>query len=301
LKLTNVQPTTIKLVPAKPDFQEPLVVCLSGKGGSGKSRFTGTAPRLGLIATETKTKQSAIRAAMEMGFPTPLIPDQEMIRGANPMLLAALPKTCIVIGDAKHVGWTPGALQDAMQEIADKITVDSPYPECCQRHYYRWHVNRMKAVAYMMAAESTVETIGVDSFGAFVDDVSYANYGLTGVIDPKDFGFAPREDMNKEIREFLNAISHKHLVLTHHLKPVWLGGKPTSKFKPESQFSGMEYFQSVSLEMRREDDGTYIAKVMDCQANVSLIGQDVLAGESITFGNLFRMVYPDAVDQWFEA
>ena len=298
----------IRLIIAEADYQAPLVICTSGAPGAGKSRLIGTSPGdyIGLIATESKSKQTVTRTATQFGKQV-VLPDKDLIRVGNPVLISNLPNTCIVIGDAKHKDVTPGKIQDEMQEIADRITLDSDHPTCCKRHYYRWHCNRVKYSAFLMFEDSRIKTIAIDPMGQFVDDVSYANYGLTGVIDPKEFGFAPRQDMNNEIRDFLNLLSGKHLVLTHHLKDVWKDGKPTNKKKPASQFSDIGHYATVMVEQTGpsgrdigEDDPRYILSVKDCQANAELIGLDLLQDDDITFGNLAALVYPDAAEGAFD-
>ena len=316
MKTTNIPQSTtsgtgsgsgspIRLVEATGIYQEPLIVCTCGEWGSGKSRLIGTARNLALMPMDAKSKGTITRTCEQLGYPMPLLPNQDMIRVSNPMLLSRLPNTCIVIGDAKHKGMTPGQLQDEMQDIADTIKIDSPSPICCRRHFFRWHVERVKYAVFLMAADPRVKTIGIDPFGQFVEDVSYANYGLTGVIDPKEFGFAPRQDMNTEIRQFLNAINHKNLILTHHIKQVWKDGKPTNKYKPESQFSGIGYYANIMVEQscdesKPEGEGRYMLRVNDCQANASLIGLDLLSDEGITFTNLAECVFPDAPDGYFD-
>lgn len=305
-KLPEVSSSSpIRLVEAGPSYQEPLIVCTYGTPGSGKSRLGGTAPGdIGLIPTERKSRQTVLRTAAEFGKRV-IVPEIDLIRTDNPMLLGMMPQSCIVIDDAAHKGWKPGDIQDEMQKKAKMIRLDGPQPSCCQRCYYRWHVQRVKSVAFRMADMPNVKTILIDTFGAFVDDVSYANYGVTGVIDPKEFGFAPREDMNKEIREFLNTISHKNLILTHHSTTVWKDGKPTNKTKPMSLFGKIGHYTSVMVEQDRDEDkepgeGRYVLKVKDCQANASIIGLDLLMDDQITFANLAMQVYPDSSESDWE-
>lgn len=294
--------------PTASDYIDPMVIAVYGGPGAGKSRLLGTAKgAIGLIPTEHKSKGTVLPIAREFGREV-VLPFIETVRMANPLLLAMMPDSCIVIGDAVHKGWSPGAIQDEMQEIASKITLTSPPPTCCKRHYYRWHVERVKAVAFHMAYECpNIATIGIDTFGTLVDDFSYANYGITGVIDPKEFGFAPREDMKKEIREFLNSISVKHLVLTHHMKGVWKDGKPVAGMNThDGKYSGLGHHISVMIEMVRNDghgpdEPGYYMKIKDCQSNASLIGRDdVLFDEAITFPNLAMIIDPDAPVGAFE-
>lgn len=290
----------IKLVEAAMDYQEPLVISTYGGPGSGKSRLAGTAPgAIGLIPTERKSRQTVLRTAAEFGRKV-IVPEIDLIRTDNPMLLGMMAQSCVVVGDDKHKNWTPGQIQDEMQRLSALIKLDSARPSCCQRHYFRWHVQRVKSVAFRMADDPSIRTIVIDTFGALVDDISYANYGITGVIDPKEFGFAPREDMNKEVREFLNCISHKNLVLTHHSSDVWKDGKPTNQTKPMSAFSKIGHYTSVMLEQVRNDKvagdgaGRYVCRVKDCQANASIIGLDLLMDEDVSFATLAQQVYPES-------
>ena len=310
MKTTNIPQSMtgsgspIRLVTATGGYQEPLIVCTYGTPGSGKSRLAGTAPgTIGLIPTERKSRQTVLKTAEEFGRKV-IMPEIDLIRTDNPMLLGQMPQSCIVIGDAQHKGWTAGQIQDEMQEMAQKIKIDGPAPTCCQRHKFRHHVNRVKSVAFRMAAMDEIKTIVIDTFGALVEDFSYANYGVTGVIDPKEFGFAPREDMNKEVREFLNNITVKNLVLTHHSADVWKEGKPTKLTKPMSMFSKIGHYVSVMLEQKRNDkvglgEGRYVVEVKDCQANASLIGLELLYDENIRFDQLATAVYPDTeLEYW---
>lgn len=296
----------IELIEATIDEQEPIILAVHGSPGSGKSRLVGTAPGdIGLLAMEHKSKQTVISIAREQGKRV-IMPSINLNRTSNQLQLGRLPQSCIVVGSAEYKNHTPGQIQDVMQRMSDKITVDSDPPICCQRHYYRWHVERVKYCAYQMLAEPGIRTVAIDPFGTFVDDVSYANYGVTGVIDPKEFGFAPREDMIKEIRAFLNNMSTKNLILTHHSKEVWKDNRPTGKMQVDGKFSKLGHHATVMLELRRDEKKLpggvqveWAANVQDCQANASLIGQDVLKGEMITFAALAMLVYPESnIDTW---
>jgi hypothetical protein len=275
----------------------PICIGMYAPPGAGKSRFIGTAKgKIGVLALESKTKKSVTASAREFGrrVVMPKIKGEEvnLIRVANPVLFSSIPKTCIVVGDSAHVGWSAGKIQDEMQRIADTITIDGDPPYCCQRHYSRWSVNRVKYFGYMMLEDPDINTICIDPFGSFVEDVSYANYGLSGVIDPKEFGFAPREDFLKEIREFLNVITQKHTILTHHAKPQWVDNKPTSKWELDGKFSKIGHYVNVMVELKQDKkkaigEGRYSLVVNDCQDNIGLISKDpILFDEDITFTNL---------------
>ena len=289
-------PQPILLTYGEATYHDPMVVCSSGGPGSGKSRFIATAPGVGLIPTEFKSKGTVLKDAARLGRQI-LCPDQDLIRVGDPLTIANLENTCIVVGDKRYP--KPSDVQEAMQEIAATIRIDGPPILCCKRHYYRWHVNRVKSVAYAMLYDARVKTIAFDTMGQFVDDVSFANYGLAGKIDGEDFGFAPRQDMNQEIRDLLNALNRKNLILTHHLADVWQQGKPTGKTKPKSQFSGIGHYATVMLEFRRYDAnamgaGRYQVFVKDCQSNPGVIRPEALmADDDVNWDQLEEAVYGD--------
>lgn len=305
--------STVRLVEASTSsYQEPLIVAVYGDAGVGKSRLLGTAPgAVGLVPMEHKARQSVLRAAEEFGQRV-IMPEVDLVRSGNPMLTAILPPCCVHpdLPEFRNVDKSKLGpyIQERMQEIADKIKLDSERPTCCKRHYYRWHVNRVKSVAFRMLEHSAIRTIGIDTCSAFVDDTSFANYGIAqGLLDPKEYGFAPRQDINNELREFFNAMSVKNMVLTFQSTGVWRNGQPTGKTKPMCNWGKLDHFVSVQVEMTRDDDAiksgrtpVYRMTVKDCQANASLIGQEILTDDEITFGNLAMRVYPDSRPETWE-
>jgi hypothetical protein len=100
-----------------------------------------------------------------------------------------------------------------------------------------------------------------------------------------------RETFNREVSGFINAISHKNLIFTHHSPTISKDNKPTSRTKPMSSFSKLGHYVSVEIEMTRDDDdvkrnqeprrpedkpmeSVYTMTVKDCQAHPELVGLD---------------------------
>jgi hypothetical protein len=114
------------------------------------------------------------------------------------------------------------------------------------------------------------------------------------------------------VRDFLNAISHKNLVLTHHSATVWVENKPTNRTKPANSFSKIGHYTSVAVcqtknrNPRRDPatgelmDPVYKLQVMDCTANAPLSGMYELTDENVTFSNLAMAVYPDSEFETWE-
>lgn len=295
-------------------YQEPLVIAMYGDRAGGKSRFIGTAPgAIGVLPMEHKSRQSILKAAQEFGKRV-IMPEIDLIRSARAALVATMPHACVTAEDFHGMKLEDAvkSAERAMQEKAKQIPLDGEQPDCCQRCHYRWHVNRAKSVAFRMAERDDIRTIAIDTFGQFIDDVLFANYGRNEHIMPLD-----RKSFNREVADFINAIAHKNLILTHHSATVWKDNKPTGRTKPMSSFSKIGHYVSVEIEMTRDDEAlkrnqdpkrpegkdiesVYTLTVKDCQANPELVGLDLLFDEGINFQNLAALVYPDAPDGWFE-
>jgi hypothetical protein len=288
-------------------YQEPLVVSIHGDRASGKSRMIGTVPgNIGVLPMEHKSRQSILKAAAEFGKKV-IMPEIDLIRSARASLVAMMPFACVTADDFNGMNLkTEDAEKRAereMQAKAKAIPLDGEQPECCQRCHYRWHVNRSKSVAFRMAEREDIRTIVIDTFGQLIDDILFANYGRNEHIMPLD-----RKTFNREVSEFISAISHKNLIFTHHSATIWKDNKPTNRTKPMSSFSKLGHYVSVEIEMTRNDDAlkrnqdprrqqdkpmesVYTMTVNDCQANPELVGLDLLFDESINFQNLAALVY----------
>jgi hypothetical protein len=280
-------------------YQEPIALMIYGGPGSGKSRLAGTAPnKIGVLPMERKSRQSILRAAEEFGRKV-VMPEVDLIRTSRASLVSVMPEACVSPEDFRNMR-PEDAVKKAeaeMQKKAEKMPLDSETPVCCQRCYYRYFANRSKSVALRMAKMDDIQTIAIDTFGQLVDDILFANYGRNERIMPLD-----RKCFNREVCDFLNEISVKNLVLSHHTNTVWKDNKPTKQTKPASSFSRIGHYATVMAKMVRDDDRSqqqidageplYKLVIEDCQANAGLIGMELLFDENITFANLGSLVYP---------
>ena len=286
------------------EYQEPLAVLVYGEAGSGKSRLLATASDpIGVLPMERKSRQTILHTAREFGKRV-IMPEDDLVRPARAVLASTMPDACVTPEQFRQ--YKPEdqvkAAEAAMQAKAAAMPLDCAAPECCLRCYHRWHANRSKSVAFRMAARQDIRTIAIDTFGQLTDDILFANYGRNEKIMPLD-----RKQFNREMTDFLNEICHKNLILTHHNATVWKDNKPTNRSKPMSSWNKISHYANVVVQMRRDEmktaDGvevTYTLSVDDCQANIALIGLDLLVNDAITFSNLGNAVYPDAPDGWFD-
>jgi hypothetical protein len=258
---------------------------------------------------ERKSRQTILHTAKELGKRV-IMPDIDLVRPARAFLASAMPDQCVTpenfSGGDMRLEDKKRMAENAMQAKATQIPLDGAPPACCVRCYHRWHANRTKSVAFRMADDPQIRTIGIDTFGQFIDDILFANYGRADHIRPLD-----RKQFNRELVDFLNQISNKNLVLTHHSAAVYKDEKKTDRTKPMSSWSKIEHYVTVVAEMTRDEKRVYTSsgaqteivwtlKIADCQANAGLIGMELLTNEAVTFGNLAYFVYPEAPEGFFE-
>jgi hypothetical protein len=282
-----------KLVRSSEPFYTPLIIGAYGEAGCGKSRFLATCPdQIGIAPLEHKTRATVAAVAREQGK-TAVWPAMNMVRAANALKIDALKPFCCETKnrDGEVMVHTP-----SMMAISRDIgAMDNP-PKCCQIHYYRWLVTRNKMAVFAMAEDPLIKSIGIDTFGQFCDDMLYANYGRVDDLIPRE-----RKSFNQEVRDFINGLSHKHLVLTHHSAQIWEDNKPTTKTKPAG-FTKLGHYCNIVLEFKKKDKqggADYSVKVKDCQTNQSLIGQTILTDEDITFQNVAMQIYPESdLESW---
>jgi hypothetical protein len=285
----------------------PLILSIYGNPGGGKSRFCGTCPGdIGVIALEYKSLPSIIKSAKEFGKRV-IVPSGgdgnpvNLVRNSRAAVIAQIPAHCVTSDDFKQYS-RPEEQEKAaarqMQAITKKIRYTDPMPSCCQLHTYRWLFSREKACGLMLAEMPNVKTIVIDTFGQFVEDCLFACYGRLENIMPLD-----RKSFNQEIRDFLNCISGKNVILTHHSSDVWADNKPTGRTKPENTFRKIGHYCTAITRLNRDKKADasrgepfYTMLVEDCTARPDLIGE-TLEDEAINFDVLAGMVHPE-VGEW---
>lgn len=249
-----------------------LVIAAFGIQGAGKTRFGITAPDpIGIIPTNRKTRATAVEMQKELDKVV-ILPEKDFIRHASPMEIMAL--------------------EDPKDSEQKKV-----------KQYYAQHVRNMMMAAYRLAQHPDIRTIVIDDFSQFCEDVLFKHFGRTWRIIPRDRGA-----FNQDIIDFINAISNKHVILTHKQQEIWSGGddgKPTGRFKAKG-FGDIGYHCNVVIEMKKNlnwsENGhgpipwKYSLDIKDCQANPELEGpqgKDLLTDDLINFTQLACAIYPD--------
>ncbi len=259
------------------DYQEKFAIAAYGDAGSGKTRLLTTAPGVvGVVPLNRKTLQT-VKDTARFFDKRIILPKFNLIRSANAMRSANLPPSC------------------AQTKV---VNIYGEQPMCCAIHNGRWAVDRTKQAAFDMKKQC--DSIGIDGFDIFTEDMLTAHYGRTERIMPKDRG-----TVNKEMIEFLGELSDKHVVLTMGQKEVWRNDKPTGEFD-WAGWKHLNYHTNCIVHMKvREDydednpkhEYRWSLTVIMSQANASLMGAagvDLLTDGLISFPELAQKVYPES-------
>lgn len=265
---------------SNPPADDAIALAIFGEKGSGKTRFACTAPSpIGFIPLERKSRRTVAKWAETLDKQI-LMPDQDFIRVANPMQIASLKVDC-----------------------SKSLTVDcaKPQPVCCSKHYYRWHVDTIKRAAFELYNHPDINSIVLDSGTQLWEDMLFAEFGRSQRIMPRDRGA-----VNQEMTDLLNALSGKHLIITHHSTEIWKNDKPTGNCDAKG-FSHIGYHVSGMVELVNDpnkgmdDDGRFYINVPLCQENPDIqgkAGKKLLMDWDITFQNLAALMHPGTEGQW---
>lgn len=261
-------------------YQEPFAVACYGNAGSGKTRLMTTQPGVvGVVPLNRKTKQTVVETAKAFDKKI-VLPKFDLIRSTNPMKFARLAASC---------------------EKFVNVDIYRNQPECCAIHNGRWAIDRAKQAALDMLPKA--DSIGIDGFDIFTEDMLTAHFGRTQRIMARDRG-----PFNKEMIEFLTALSGKHLVLTMGEKQVWVNDKPTNRFD-WAGWTHLNYHTSLIVHMKVREDyderkaatsadyWRWSLDVVLSQANPALMGpagEDLLTDDAITFPQLALKVFPES-------
>lgn len=186
---------------------------------------------------------------------------------------------------------------------------------------------------YRMLEIKSIRTMVIDTHTVAWEDCKLAYVGrekpdLSSEVDPKTgkptgtrFGTQktiPRDlgEPKREIREMINAIEDKNLMLLMHADDQWKDDPTGKGFKTgkivQKGMPGIEYLSQLSLELFREEKtGTFVARMMSSTANADIRGregalvfrngrdvwepsQDELINEDINFAMLGISVFPNS-------
>ena len=161
--------------------------------------------------------------------------------------------------------------------------------------YYRAHVDRVKMAGYALAASPDIRSIGIDSGTQLFEDMMFAHYGRVQRIMQRDYGA-----VYQEYSQFINSLSCKNLIITHHAKEVYKGDKIVpGKYKLAGyKFTG--HIVNAVLEfLVDENTGEFQVNIERCHMNPEVQGpngtadQTMLIGDAINFDMVALKIDPD--------
>jgi hypothetical protein len=156
------------------------------------------------------------------------------------------------------------------------------------KKYYSDHIARIEDALFTLAERKDIAVIAIDSGTQLWEDILFKHYGRAQRIMPRDRGPA-----NQDMRDLLNSLQHKHLIITHQATEVWKNDKPSGKFE-WSGWSKMDYYVNTIIEHTYDEKkNEYGLTVRLCQDRPDLIGEEIATDENITFATLGNMIYPD--------
>ncbi len=193
--------------------------------------------------------------------------------------------------------------------------------------------NEYRDAYYKMLSIKTIRTVIVDTHTTGWEDCKLAYVGrekpdLSSEVDPKTqkptgtrFGTQktmPRDlgEPKREIREMINAVEDKNLVLICQSDNEWKNDIKTGKIVRKGM-PGIEYLSQCEIQTFRDEvTGTFVARMLGSTANADIRGregkmefknnkdvwtpsQDELIDEDVTFGMVAISVYPQTnLEDW---
>lgn len=281
----------IKLVTLDQERRDEPKLCMAvfGEANSGKTRFAVTSPDpIAVLPLTRKSMPTVVKTAREFGKRV-IMPDLDLVRVDNPLSIAMMKGDC---GNNNL-----------------KIPLIGSRPECCQKHYYRWHVNRVKSVLYrfVQMPEEQCRTVVIDDGTTLATDVLFANYGRDEKIMPRD-----RQAFDKEMWEIFNVGQSKHLVVPFESSEIYVNDVATGKHKPRG-WNKVGYQTNLWLELSTNMDDPkrklmdkegnplpveFKAEIRRCSTDETLIGMMIEDRDMIGFPYLAAKVLGGEAEDW---
>lgn len=168
--------------------------------------------------------------------------------------------------------------------------------------YYSEHVKAILGAAYDLLNNPDIRTIAIDSGSQLWENILFSHFGRKDQIKPVLRGGA-----NQDMIDFLNAVTTKHLIITHRAKQVWENEKPVKDKYEIEGFNRIGYYTTVVCEMKRNEKfgGTngwqFAMDIRSCQARALLqgpLGKNALTDLWISFPMLAARIWGD--EDWFD-
>lgn len=254
----------IEFEPLKIGEPDKLFVGVFGRAGTGKTRLMATAPGLGVIPLQRKTKPTV----------------EQVIKDLYPGRKVWWPKDADVFYKYKN------PMEMSMMDLNES------------KVFYRDLVDKIKLGCWSLLDHPEVQTIGIDSGYTLYQMIVAAHYGRSQKFSAEKVLWEPP---NTEMRTLLESLQAKHLVFTTESKEAYLG-KNALGYDDPAGYKSIGYEANVLLETRFDVKDGFWWDIRMCQDQARLQGEDgqrVLMGDMCEFKYLAQTLRPDSrLEDW---
>lgn len=257
-----------------------FALAVFGPDGSGKTRLIAQAQaeaymedmETGVIVLDAKTRDTLKQECDQLGVPMPLTNKRDYVTPQDAMRMALIDEET----------------KDGVSEI---------------KKFYTGIVDRIYQDAVRLADHKSIMTVSVDPFTELYDYMFYAQFGRKTQI-----GQLSRHAVNQHVIDFVKAIRHKNVILTHRESSVYVDkGKRDPKTneviredsgrKKLQGYNDIGYQVSAIVQLRYNEreraPGKFKIDVHRAQLAVGLEGEkDWLTGEEITWQAIKGGLWP---------
>lgn len=248
------------LVIGQPD---KLFIGVFGRAGTGKTRLMATAPGLGIIPLQRKTRPTV----------------EQVIRDLYPNRKVYWPK------NADEFYRYRNPMEMSMMNVEES------------KAFFRALVDRIKIGCWSLLDMPEVKTIGIDSGYTLYQLIVAAYYGRVMRFSELRVAWEPP---NTEMRSLLESLQTKHVVFTTESKEAWSGSGKSSVslgWDEPAGYKQLGYEANALVETRfNADEGFWVDVKMsqDAPALMGESGKKLLTGEMVEFKYLAKQLRPDS-------
>jgi len=244
---------------------DKLFIGVFGRAGTGKTRLMATAPGLGIIPLQRKTRPTVEQVMRD------LYPDRkvywpknadEFFRYRNPMAMS-------------------------MMDLAES------------KAFYRELVDKVKYACWSLLDMPEVQTIGIDSGYTLYQMIVAAHYGRSSRFSAEKTAWEPP---NTEMRTLLESLQRKHIVFTTESKEAY-NNKVALGFDEPSGYKQLGYETNALVETHYSVAEGFWLDVRMSQDRAALMGEEgqrLLMGDLVEFKYLAAQLRPSTVPEDWE-
>lgn len=250
------------LTPGAPD---KLFIGVFGRAGTGKTRLMATAPGLGVIPLQRKTRPTIEQVQRE------LYPDRKIYWPKN--------------ADEFYKYKNPMAM--SLMDLAES------------KAFYRELVDKVKYACWSLLDMPEVQTIGIDSGYTLYQMIVAAHYGRSSRFSAEKTAWEPP---NTEMRTLLESLQRKHIVFTTESKEAY-NNKVALGFDEPSGYKQLGYETNALVETHYSVAEGFWLDVRMSQDRAALMGEEgqrLLMGDLVEFKYLCAQLRPDTTPEDWE-